>query len=397
MGGLKVQHACPQCGGKVQLEESDHVLSCGYCGTSHVLLADQYHRFTLPVNMPAQSLLWVPYLHFKGSAFWLDENKVTQRVLHVSSPGVEDAALPPSLGFRIQTQRLRFVTAKTAGTFVRFALKPSQILRNTLAGLQANSAPAYIGETASLIYLPLAQTNHGVFDALSQQRLARVPHLQGLQLATPPVAGLRFLPALCPECGASLASDPQAVALPCTNCESVWEPVKGKLERRIVHTVHTHSGRYTYLPFWCFEVHADGPRTMEQLAALTGQPWPRRQPAQQAWWFRCPAFKIRPRMLLRLCERLSLCEPLSHARADVPRTHRHPVTLPSREAAEMLPVALASMTFRELARAAQFAARPQVSAPVLMYLPFREAGTELINPTLQLSISRSALGFGDAL
>lgn len=397
MGGLKVQHACPQCGGDVDLEESDQVLSCGYCGTSHVLLAQQYHRFTLPVNMSAQTPVWVPYLHFKGSAFWLERYKVTQRVLHVSAPGVDDPALPPSLGFRSQTQRLRFVTAETAGAFVRFALKPSQILRNALVGLQANSAPAYIGETASLIYLPLAQANGGVFDAVSQRRLPRVPQLHSLHLAEPPTGGLRFLPALCPDCGASLASHPQAVALPCTNCESVWEPVQGKFARRLVQTVHTHSGRYAYLPFWCFEIHGGGPRTMDQLAELTGQPWPRRQPAQQAWWFRCPAFKIRPRMLLRLCERLSLCEPLSNARADLPRTHRHPVTLPSREAAEMLPVALASLTFRELARAALFAARPQVSAPVLMYLPFREAGTELINSALQLSVSRSALGFGEAL
>lgn len=383
----------------MRLEESDLVLACPFCGVSHVLVTNQLHRFCLPLKLTVGQPLWVPYLHFKGSAFWLHDGDVTQRVLHVSAPGAPDPRLPPSLGFRSQTQRLRYVSPASPGSFVRFSLTPSQILAGALSSARAemDARPAYVGETASLIYLPLVATREAVFDGVSGQRLERPPQLETLRLARAPSADVRFLPALCPECGANLAADPHAVALPCANCHRVWEPIGGRFRPAVCETWHTHTGRYVYLPFWRFRILEHGPTTCGELAQLTGQPWPARQPSGRAWQFWCPAFKIRPRLLLRLCERLSLCEVPGRLRPDLPRRHRHPITLPSREAGEMLPIVLASLAFDVKARPGLFRARPRLEDPQVVYLPFRDAGQDLTNDAMSLSVSRSALGFGAGL
>ncbi|MDX2019401.1 MAG: hypothetical protein SF187_04115 [Deltaproteobacteria bacterium] len=401
---FQVEHQCPQCGATVQLEDADRVLTCAFCGVSHLLHTPQYHRFTLPVRYDGKDLLWVPYLHFKGSAFVIEQGEVKERVLHVSAPGAPSVSLPPSLGFRSQTQKLKFLKSTDAGDFLRFSARPSELLKGALiaAGAQRHGQPAYIGETACLIYLPLTRAEDGRYlDGVTGHPLSQEPSFDP-PLVEPPAPDLTVLPALCPGCGGGLMVSPQAVAYPCANCAALWEWVGGQLVKRAIAIVDPKPG-LQWLPFWVFPPLQEAPATWGELADTTGQPLALRQPSAQAWAFWCPAFKVRPRTLLRLAERVSLAppfvarEPESPAAVDLQALSVHPITLPSREAGEMLPVALASMTFTVLARAVLFNRRTTLGAPTLVYLPFATEGMDLVNRTLQLAINIGALGFGDSL
>lgn len=402
--GLQVEHECPQCGADVQLEDSDRVLCCAYCGVSSLLHTNQYFRLRLPIRHPGEDLQWIPYLHFKGSAFLIEHGEVTERVLHVSAPGARSMHLPPSLGFRAQTQKLRFVKASDEGSFVRFSLKPKDLLNSALSasGAHRSGQPAYVGETASVIYLPLTRANKSLQDAVTGQVLVSDLQLDP-PLVEPPVGDLVFMPALCPRCGGLLEASPQAVALPCNNCETIWESVGGKLVQRATVSLVPGKKGLTYLPFWSFQAEDRAPTTWGELAHVTGQPLARRQPDTRKWRFWCPAFKVRPRVLLRLAERLSLTPPLTAdtfeegAPSPFPLHTRHAVTLPSREAAEMLAVALASMAFTVLDRPALFSSKPRLQPAVLTFLPFEPAGQDLVNVPMALSISQASLGFGESL
>jgi predicted RNA-binding Zn-ribbon protein involved in translation (DUF1610 family) len=403
--GLKVQHECPQCGAQVQLEDSDRVLICSYCGVASLLHTSQYYRFKLPVHHPGDDLQWIPYLHFKGSAFLIENGEVAERVLQVSAPGAPCIHLPPSLGYRAQTQKLRFVTADDEGEFVRFSLKPNDLLKNALvvAGASKHGHVAFIGETASVIYLPLTRTNESLMDAVTGQPLLSIPQLDP-PLVEPPVGDLSFTPAMCPRCGASLQTSSAAVAFPCTNCDGVWESVSGRLVLRAsISFCNTANQGLVYLPFWSFQVNRGAPTTWGELSDTTGQPLARRQPCGDVWRFWCPAFKVRPRVLLRLAERLSLTPMWPASAFDtpdtsaLPRHHRHAVTLPSREAAEMLPVVIASMAFTVADRPGLFESQPVLHEPVLAFVAFESIGQDLVNQSLSLSISQASLGFGETL
>lgn len=398
---LHVGHPCPQCGGEIVLEESDRVLSCPYCGVAHVLFTRGYVRLTLPLRHTrfADAPKWVPYLHFRGSAFWLNGGEVAQRVLHVSGAGIADPHVPPSLGLRSQTQRLRFLTASTPGTVTAFARTPADILRASLTGGKRHvpSAVAYIGETASLIYLPMLQTSGGWVDGVSGQLLRGLPNFPAAPSRATSPGALTFRAAICPHCGGDLRVEASAVAFPCSICGRVWETLADRFVAREVEHDRLRPAGGIHLPFWRLQVASHAPATMSELAAATGQPWPARRPPDEAWAFFCPAFKIRPRTLLRVCERLSLAPMSEPLREGVPEGPRHPVTLPSREAAEMLPVALASMAFDVKARARLFATRPEFAAVSLIYLGFAERGAEWVHDGLSLAINRSALAFGTAL
>ena len=401
---FSVEHQCPQCGAQVQLGEADRVLSCVFCGVSHLLHTTHYHRFTLPVRYPGEQLLWVPYLHFKGSAFVVEGNEVKERVLHVSAPGTPARCVPPSLGFRSQTQKLKFLSASDPGDFLRFSLKPSDLLKGALvaAGAQKQGQPAYIGETASLIYLPLTRGPHSTYvDAVTGHALTNEPTFDP-PLVEPPVADLVVSPALCPTCGGSLLVSPQAAALPCLNCAALWEWVNGRLLERVFFMAPAQQAA-KWLPFWVLQPQLASPLTWGDLAATTRQPLAMRQRADQLWTFWCPAFKVRPRTLLRLAERLSLAPPIaalgseSTASVQFKAMSLHPITLPSREAGEMLPVVLASLTFTVLDRAVLFNQRATFGPPTLVYLPFESQGSDLVNQSLQVAINTGALSFSDTL
>ena len=71
MAAFKVEQECPQCGGRMDLEETDRLMACTYCGVKNFLYSPGLFRFVMGNNAPGKEIVYVPYLRFKGSVFFL--------------------------------------------------------------------------------------------------------------------------------------------------------------------------------------------------------------------------------------------------------------------------------------------------------------------------------------
>ncbi|RME62869.1 MAG: hypothetical protein D6778_10460, partial [Nitrospirae bacterium] len=64
---LKVFLECPQCGGPVELEETDRLFRCSFCRVKLQITAPGPPRYWLkPRDEPFSELIFLPYWRFKG-------------------------------------------------------------------------------------------------------------------------------------------------------------------------------------------------------------------------------------------------------------------------------------------------------------------------------------------
>lgn len=411
-----VEHTCPQCGAPIVFAETDRLLDCRYCRVRSFMVVAHTLRTQIDPRVTGDAVLYAPYLHLRGNVFFQRGDAVAHRHLHVSPLGADSVVLPPSLGWKTQTQRLRVIHPVEGSTFLRFSRKPQRLLDDALAAAvgPGGGLRALIGQTTSVVYFPFVRRGGLLVDGVTGDPLARMPPGASFgehALAHAPRPELHFLGTLCPRCGLPLRGEAASVALTCASCESAWEPEghgsQAHFVRRGVATVHTRGGSYVYLPFWRLPLvpeqvpgGGDGARAAPALAfdtcgtfaRLTGQRVLSRKADDAPMVFYAPAFKVRPHAQLRMSARLTLAQREFDARADVPRAHHYPVSLSSREAARTIALTVGELAFHKrdvLPRLAH--ARPNVGEPSLLYLPFRQHGPQLVEPHLQIGIEPRAL------
>ena len=139
-----------------------------------------------------------------------------------------------------------------------------------------------------------------------------------------------------------------------------------------------------------------GVNTYADLIRITKRPiviqtdWHNRE---LAFWI--PAFKIRPKIFLRLVRQMTIFQKDFTMEKELPQNNRYPVTLPQSEAAQSLKVTLANavMTKRKF-----FPLLPHVNFTItkshLVYLPFRAMGHDIIQEHLKISINKNTLKYG---
>ncbi len=397
---LRFEQECPQCGAAVVLAEGARLLQCPHCNVGHCLHSEKEFRFFLPPRGGEEDLIWAPYFRFRGKVFFCRGRSIGCKVLDFSRCLSPLEGLPVSLGVRPQALRMRFLVPGLAGTFLKPAIDLAGFMQRaagltSLRGKGAVYHRAFIGETLSLIYLPLRIRGRDLLDAVSDQRLASLREPERLieeQAAATPVHLPAFRAALCPQCGWNLEGASDSAVLACRNCETFWEPDRQGF-RQIKSLLAADNGSSPLrLPFWQLESAAADPAggEVEIFQRRTGL-----QGEQGRLTFWCPAFKVQPRSFLRLARRLTLAPPPTEPWGRKERVRDFPVTLPRTEAAQVLKVILA-----DLARDREwlFPRLPRMRLPVkaasLVYLPFSETAGELVQSRLQLSLSKGALKFG---
>lgn len=50
---------CPHCGGLIELDETDHLIACPYCGVKSLLFIPDYFRLALPHNARGQNIIHI--------------------------------------------------------------------------------------------------------------------------------------------------------------------------------------------------------------------------------------------------------------------------------------------------------------------------------------------------
>ena len=409
---FSVEQECPQCGGAIELDEADHLIKCPYCNVNSFVSNPEHFRFVLPHNGNPDQLIFVPYIRFRGSALTCQGIEVKHRILDVTRLGFPHKLFPLSLGFRTQTLKMRFAASEMQGNFLPCPLTDEEILGKIVDNpLRASNAPvshqAYIGDSFSIIYLPVALQGDDLYDMVTENQLGTINQedtLREYQQKPEPLNWQpTFLSTICPGCGWNLTGERDSLILFCTNCDSAWEP--GDTGFRSTHFNSyfnaTENREHLVLPFWEIEAESEGIaiNNFADFLRVTNQP----KVIRSAWEndpmrFFSPAFKIRPKIYLRLADQLTLAQ--AGLPAGDPRLTQtpHPVNLPKSEAVQGLKSILASSS---ISRKNLFPMLPQTKFKIksisLALLPFRDAGPSFYQDELKINVNKKVLEFGRTL
>lgn len=408
--GFTFEQECPQCGAPIELDEADRLMACPYCGVSHFLYTPGYFRFALPRKTERKDTLYAPYLRFKGNIFYCDQQKVGHRIMDITHLGLLMNGLPVSLGLRPQAMKMRFIAPGGSNVeYLRFSLKAIDIL-NRAARLSTGPASeqilhrAFVGETLTLIYLPVYLKNGRLYDGVIDQP---IEGFKGDRNTLQPAVlktlkwKVRFIATLCPRCGWNLSGRRDSIVLTCGNCESAWEVAGDRFNRVRQIMVPSGSDNPVYLPFWKIKAHTTGVEinTFPDFIRLTNQPrvlgrdWD-----NEAMHYWVPAFKIRPKVFLNLARQFTISQKRYPGEEKIPGGDPYPVTLPRSEAVQALKVILASAAlYKKNIYPLLPEIRCQVLETLLIYLPFIRQGQELIQEQMQISINSNTLEFGRRL
>ena len=407
---LKIEHQCPQCGAPATLLESDRLFACGYCRVRSCLLPRGIPQYRLPHKTvaPSRELIYFPYWRFKGMLFSCLPQNTHARFIDTSHQACFSPLFPATLGLRTQALTLGVVSPETPGYFIT----PQATLEDVTAVFdrrfnrdldQPPLHQARIGESISLIYAPYYSAS-GLVDAVLDRPL-RHGRGAGFQRAAFPGGRPRsrfdFLATLCPQCGWDLEGLGDARVLPCRHCRSLWQPAPGGFRPVAGAHVPTAVKETVYLPFWRLKAQVEGLdlTSYADLVRLANLP----KAVQAAWEktpfrFWSPAFKVRPRVFLRLMQVLSTSPPPQGLERRIPDKPCLPANLPLSEAAETLTTNLSGL-IRPLQRRASLLPALTVTPQkaLLVFLPFEDRAHELVSAPLNLAINKNQLSLAGNL
>jgi hypothetical protein len=259
---------------------------------------------------------------------------------------------------------------------------------------------AWIGEQTSLLYYPLIRRGGHIVDAL-QDRI--VESVAGWDVRAPaerrPDFRVRFYAATCPDCGRDLDGDRDTLVLTCRNCDRAWKRGAECLEEMPVYVIPDEAREERVgLPFWRIRIDVKGLSlgTFGDFARFCNLPRAITPAMDEApFFFWVPAFKVNAELYLMLIRRMTLFQWGGDFERQLGGLDCHPVTLPAEEAAESLQTAMADLVADKRTLLPKLGnLEIAMKEALLVYLPFRARGGELIQPKIPLGIQRKALQFG---
>ncbi len=413
---LTIEQPCPTCGAVVSLSEDDRLIRCEFCDVENYKIQHSISRYSLPAKIPPHisnsDIFYVPYLRFKGCIYYCQGEHLRHKLIDTTRIGANIDQFPVSLGLRPQAMRLLPVTRQLPGQYIRQNVKAQKIFAEAarLTSLfntdRKNTIThrAFIGETISRIYFPVYTHNGSLFDGVNNYEIgssAAAKQLISNVIAFSSEWEPRFLSTICPKCGDSMNGSAGTLVMNCENCETQWYEDGGRfkaVEYRVMPALYEKA---KYIPFWCLEPEVDGCR-LESLAdflKLTNQP----VVAQEYHYrkklsFIVPAFKVNPTIYLNTAKNLTILQSAFENTITQRLTNIYPVTLEHKEAVQSLKSVLAAsaLSYR-LVRGVMESMTFNVETTKLIYLPFRNAGHDLIEHHTGMSIPAAALRFGRSL
>ncbi len=349
---FQIEQQCPQCGAPIILDEADRILSCKFCRTRVYLATNDHFRFYIPpAKGISETVYFIPYWRLKGLSYVIKANDISYKYFDANFLSFDSLQLPHSLGLRPQAMKLNFVgNADNVGKFIVSSHKTKENILKNYKTQACALREVFIGETASVIYTPVYCSNGRIYDAVLKKPLdvqAKETELEEAFMAAPDEKWhVDFLPLLCPDCGADLPGEKNALILFCDNCHCAWDPSHKNFTKVKLSMWRGEGENIHYIPFWQLKVKVEGMQleTYADLIKVANLP-----KAPSAIWqktplyFWAPAFKLNPALFLRLCKQLTVTPPPKDLIADFPAKNIYPVTLPLNEALESFPVTLSSL------------------------------------------------------
>ena len=336
------------------------------------------------------------------------DSGIEHKFIDVSHQAVESNYFPSSIGLRSQALKLNFVTPEISGYF----LKPTFSFKKAMDIFQhrfKKSLPnpvfqqSHVGDTVSLIYSPFYKEEK-IYDAVLNKPVTTAPPGDFETASLPaerPNWRTQFIPTLCPGCGWDLKGRRDALVLNCKNCNSIWRPTKSGFKQLKFSIMQTKDENVIYLPFWRINADVNGItlNSYADLVRIANLP----KAIQRNWEdkefrFWSPAFKVRPRVFIRLGRSITLSQPMEKMLTELPDARIHPVTLPVKDAVESLIINLASfMKPREELFPLLHDITIKSKSYLLVYIPFVEQYHEFIQPALYLTLNKNQLSLASNL
>jgi DNA-directed RNA polymerase subunit RPC12/RpoP len=405
---FQIDCQCPQCGAPANLEETDRLVACPFCRVRSFLLTRDYFRYVLPAKNPAaDELVYFPYWRFRGTLLFSLPAGNDHKFLDVNQCAADVPGMPKTLGLRAQAMKLRFVSPDLTGRFVA----PQHSFSETFRAFQQRASrtlpkpilySAHLGESMALLFAPVYARDR-LYDAVLDQPLAAsavAPGDNTIKDARPDWR-VRFVPALCPDCGWDLEGQRSALVLHCRGCAASWYPSGETLTRLESHCLPEAGTDVHYLPFWLItaDISDIALRTYGDLVKAANLPKVVDSAlAGREFRFWAPAFKLRAQAFLRIAESLTLTQIQEILTPGLPPERHHPVTLPVEEACESLKVVMAGF-LKPRRRVAEMLTRIGVHPTHfrLAYLPFRDDGHDFIQVQTQLAVNKNLLSLSEQL
>lgn len=411
---LKLEQPCPQCGGAVELDETDRILTCSFCRVRLFMHHNQYPRYYWPPSrrVDTKRLVYVPYWRFRGMRLAVAGRGVNARVVDTTLAALKNEAFPTSTGIRAQALRLRFVHEGVEGAFLPYDLNRKHFQDNlTKSYAEVRRAEkgtlyhqAFVGEVVSLVYTPyLCHKEHiedGVTGRILDKRLGPEFRMTARQTKHESTE-VQFWSTLCPRCGWDLEGDKDSLVLVCCHCDRIWEAARKGFRAITAHLMFSRESADVWIPFWAVKVSATG-LDLESYAdflRLTNQARaPRAYHESQPFYFWSPACKLNPRLFVHLGGWMTMKQRPLEKLESIPKGGFYPVTLPPVEGFQGTISILGQVTsakrklFPKL-KNVRFGFRSYR----LVLVPFRLRGSEYLQDELGISIPANALKWGRAI
>lgn len=396
---FKIDLACPQCGAPAVLDETEYIIRCEFCRTGNIIHTHPYPCFFISPKKHRHAHLpvtYVPYWRFKGLEFSLGPRAPGFRVIDHSYIAVERPGLPASLGLRSQTQKLQFIQKGIIGAFLPPDISRKNIL-DQIAGQEVKKV--HIGEILSLIFMPFHHDTDIIYDGLTGKITGMKQDLSSDKKA--PSYHLTFTPSLCPNCGWDLRGETDSLVLSCKNCLSFWLIHNKKLNRVQAQFFGLSHDTSMVMPFWQFRIKFDtlDLHTYADLIRVANIPKvPRPDHEKQAVYFYVPAFKVSPKLFLRIGKQITLAQIQAEERNRMPDVAYHPADLSLDEGLQAVPPILMDVSTNKKDIWALLAGEKlTVRSFSLAYMGFRASGSEYIQDDLGVSLQINSLKFGRRL
>lgn len=402
---FKVQLQCPQCGAPILLEEETLFFECEFCRVQSCISQKGFARYSFSPSeemKECENLFYLPYWRFKGVRYTCLLKGVESKFLDLSRLAMrtKPKQVAVSLGFRSQALALKRISPKTKGVFLR-PLDYKQTLSNLDKRLHPGNNNIYqenIGETLSLIYSPFCIKDGILFDGILNKPIGPcdVNEINIYNFdACQPGKDIFFIPGLCPSCGWDLEGNSDSLVLICRNCETLWRSHKKKLVKIKFSCEKPVNEKDVLLPFWKIDTdfsHLTLTSYTDLINFANLPQIPKKEIGKQLLSFWAPAFKIRPKIFLRLIKQLAILQPKDHQKKQFARHQLSSVNLPSSEAVESIKITLAALmkpASQYLPLLSEIKTTP--TAIKLIYLPFESNSHDLYHSQLGVSINKNSL------
>jgi len=424
---FQIEQQCPQCGAPIILDEADRILSCKFCRTRVYLAAeDIFHFYIPPAEGISEAIYFIPYWRIKGLSYTIKEKEmniehqgplfsysisstvkgmdISNKYFDINFLSLDSNLLPHSLGLRPQAMKLKFVgSSKNEGKFLKFSPVSRDAFINDYQTRNGGLSKAiFIGETASVIYSPVYCANGRIYDAILKKPLdlqKKDSEVEQTLISAPDEKWrVEFLPLLCPDCGADLPGEKEALIVFCSNCNSAWNPSNKNFTKVEFATWQEKGDDITYLPFWQLKVKVSGIQleTYADLIKMANLPKaPLEEWTKTPFYFYTPAFKLNPTLFLRWCRQLTATPPPKDLIVDFPAKKIYQVTLPVNEALESSLLTLASLIAdkRNLAEVLSSLNFTLEDSSLVLH-PFKISASELVHTKIGFGMEISALNMG---